>query len=199
MSRRRTTTPWPTACTGAPTAGSTAAAGRRRRARSASPARPMPQRIPIYGGIWRFHPVASVRDARPRHDEPLGQRLERPRRGVLRQHGQRPPLASDGRGALRRGAHDRPQPAGLFADRHARRPLALGQRQGLDRLALASGEHDRRGGGHAHCGADGLPGRPVARRLPRQALHPEPARPAGQRRSARARRAAATSAGTSPT
>ena len=73
----------------------------------------------------------AVRGPRPRHDQPLGARLERPRRAVLHQHGQRPPLAHDPRRALRSPAHDRPQPAGLRSDRPARRPLALGQSKEL--------------------------------------------------------------------
>ena len=131
--RRRTTTPSPTACDGAPTAGSTAAAGPRRRARSASPARPTPRACPIRGGLWRFHPTRK--------------------RFEMLAHGTTNPWGHDWNalgeaffintvnGHLwhlipglppRPAAHDRPQPAGLRPDRPARRPLALGQRQGLD-------------------------------------------------------------------
>ena len=95
------------------------------------PGTPDALRVPIRGGLWRYHPDAqAVRGPRPRHDQPLGPRLERARRGVLHQHGQRPPLAHDPRAPLRPPAHDRPQPEGLRPDRPARRPLALGQRQG---------------------------------------------------------------------
>ena len=64
------------------------------RARSALPGTPDAGRVPLRGGLWRYHPAPqAVRGPRPRHDQPLGPRLERARRGVLHQHGQRPPLA----------------------------------------------------------------------------------------------------------
>ena len=76
--------------------------------------------------------IASGSRPSPRHDQPLGPRLERARRALLRQHGQRPPLAHDPRRPLRSPAHDRSQPAGLRPDRPARRPLALGPFEGTD-------------------------------------------------------------------
>ena len=45
----------------------------------------------------------AVRGPRPRHDQPLGPRLERAGRGVLHQHRQRPPLARDPRHATSSG------------------------------------------------------------------------------------------------
>ena len=93
----------------------------------------------------------AIRGPLPRHDQPVGPRLERARRALLHQHGQRPPLAHDPRRALRSAAHDRSQPAGLRADRPARRPLALGQFKGISPGHRAPGDSSR-GGGHAHTG-----------------------------------------------
>ena len=111
--RARTITPSPTACAGAPTAGCTAAAGPRPPARSESRGRLMRSACPsaaASGAITRAASGFEVLCAR--HDQSLGPRLERAGRGVLHQHGQRPPLAHDPRRALRPPAYDRAQPAG---------------------------------------------------------------------------------------
>ena len=94
----------------------------------------------------------AVRDAGPRHDESLGPRLGRAGRGVLHQHGQRPPLAPDPRRPLHAAAHHRAQPPRLRPHRPARRPLPLGQLAPLTYGSKVGPEDARLGGGHAHSG-----------------------------------------------
>ena len=53
------------------------------------------ERVPMRGGIWRFHPQSKVVEAiTARHDQSLGARLELGGRTVLYQHGQRSPLGT---------------------------------------------------------------------------------------------------------
>ena len=96
----------------------------------------------------------DVRGARPRHDQPLGPRLERPRRGVLHQHGQRPPLACRRRARTSSGGHTIDPNPRVYAliDQHADHWHWDNAKDWTDSRS-ASGEHDRRGGGHAHSGA----------------------------------------------
>ena len=107
------------------------------RPRSVVPGTPDADRVPLDGGLWRFHPKTKrVRGARPRHDEPLGPRLERPRRGVLHQHRQRPPLARRSPGCTS-SAPTRSTPTLAFIspiDQHADH-CHWDNAQGLERLA----------------------------------------------------------------
>ena len=99
-----------------------------------APGTPDAERIPIRGGIWRYHPVRKRFEVlSPRHDQSLGTRLERTWGGVLHQHGQRASLAHDPRRPLRPPAHDRAEPASIRDHRPARRPLSLGQLEGVTR------------------------------------------------------------------
>ena len=117
--------------TGGPTAGSTGVAGPRRPARSASRARPTRIASRFAAALWRYHPIRK--------------------RFEILAHGTTNPWGHDWNAlgeaffintvnghlwhlipglALRPPAHDRAEPAGLCADRPARRPLALGQLAG---------------------------------------------------------------------
>ena len=129
-------------------------AARRRSGASASPARPKPSACPIYGGLWRFHPGRKTFE--------------------MLAHGTTNPWGNDwndlgeaffvntvnghlwhavaGMHFVRR-PHDRPQPAGLFADRQHADHWHWDNAKDWTDSRSASGEHDRRGGGHAHCGA----------------------------------------------
>ena len=93
-----------------------------------APGTPAAARIPVRGGLWRYHPVRKRFEVLcPWHDQSLGPRLERAGRGLFHQHGQRSSLARDPGRPLRPTALDRAQPAGVRSHRPACRPLPLGQ------------------------------------------------------------------------
>ena len=187
----RTRTRRSTPSSGARTAGSTAATASSRTRSVGKPGTPDKERMPINAGVWRYHPTqARLRGLRPRHQQSVGPRLQRPRPGLRRglrhpallPHHPGRPLPAAGGPAL--------QPVHLRRHQDDRRPPPLRRRE---RRTAATTAPTRAGGGHAHCGLMMLPRRRLAGGVPRPALHGQHPRPAHQRGRARSRRAPATS------
>ncbi len=139
--------------------------------------------------------AARLRGLRRRHEQPLGRRLRRARPGVphrlrhpapLSRHPGRP-LRAAGRAAL--------QPVHLRRHQDDRRPSPLRRRQPARRQRpLRRGRRRPRPRRR-----DDLPGRRLARGVPRLDLHEQHPRRPAQPRHPRARRARASSATTPPT
>jgi len=116
------------------------------------PGTPEAQRTPLRGGLCGSTRAEDLRGAGARTTKPLGPRLERPGRGVLHQYGERHLWhAVAGMHFVRPHTID---PNRASTRRSTSTPtLALGQRQGLDRLAQGQRRARPPGGGHAHTGA----------------------------------------------
>ena len=166
------------------------------------PGTPEPTAIPISGGLWRYHPDAQgVRGPLPRARPTPGARLGRPTARLFFINTVNGHLWHAVPGAhFAAAAHEDPNPhVYALIDQHADHFHWDTAKDWNDSARPALGDDRPAGGGHAHSGLMIYQGDNWPERVPRQALHPEPARPTAQRRAARTRAGAATSAGTSPT